>query len=138
MEDPYAYYVPQTPRDSSRRNTFFHRSSPSPSKQPSPSAHFITSLQDGLSTAGSRLRNITRSSDAEPPLQLRVDHLENTMDSVHSTVTSLETTMSEIVTMLRHSHSPTKKEEAKWTQTQTHQVPRKPHPVTSPQATTIP
>jgi hypothetical protein len=129
MEDPYAYYVPQTPRDSSRRNTFFRRSSPSPLKQPSPSTHFITSLQDGLSTAGSRLHNITRSSDAEPHLQLRVDHLENTMDSVHSTVTSLETTMSEIVTMLRHSHSPTKKEESKWTPSQTHQVPRKLHPV---------
>jgi hypothetical protein len=61
------------------------------------------------------------------------------MDSVHSsTVTSLETTMSEIVTMLRHSHSLTTDNESKWTATPAIHVPRKPKPVTSTQSTTLP
>jgi hypothetical protein len=41
-----------------------------------------------------------RGTDAEP-LQLRVSILEDTVDSVHMTVHALETTMSEIVTLLR-------------------------------------
>jgi hypothetical protein len=41
-----------------------------------------------------------RGNDAEP-LQLRMSTLEDTVDSVHTTVHALETTMSEIVTLLR-------------------------------------
>jgi hypothetical protein len=47
-----------------------------------------------------------RGSDAEPPLQLRVSTLEDTIDSVNSTAHGLETTMSEIVTLLRGSTHP--------------------------------
>jgi hypothetical protein len=41
-----------------------------------------------------------RGTDAEP-LQLRMSTLEDTVDSVHTTVHALETTMSKIVTLLR-------------------------------------
>jgi hypothetical protein len=41
-----------------------------------------------------------RGTDAEP-LQLRMSTLEDTVDSVHSTVHALETSTSEIVTLLR-------------------------------------
>jgi hypothetical protein len=98
MDDPFAYYVPQTPCDYSQHNSFFRRSSPNNPTQ------FINLIQDGIST---RLRNIGRGSEAEPPLQLRVSSLEDTIDSVHLTVHALETTMSEIVTLLRGSKHPT-------------------------------
>jgi hypothetical protein len=129
MNDPFAYYVPQTPRDSSRRKSFFHRSSPNNPTQ------FINSIQDGIST---RLRSIGGGSEAEPPLQeLRVSTLEDTIDSIHSTIPALETsTMSEIVTLLRGSKHPT----AENLQTSHFLVPTAddtllptPTPVTSPQ-----
>jgi hypothetical protein len=41
-----------------------------------------------------------RGTDAEP-LQLWMSTLEDTVDYVHTTVHALETTMSEIVTLLR-------------------------------------
>jgi hypothetical protein len=41
-----------------------------------------------------------RGNNAKP-LQLRISTLEDTVDSVHTTVHALETTMSEIVTLLR-------------------------------------
>jgi hypothetical protein len=56
-EDRFAYYVPQTPRDSSRRNSFFRHSSPTTSKR------LINTLYDGISSI------IGRGPDAEPPLQ---------------------------------------------------------------------
>jgi hypothetical protein len=96
-EDPFAYYVPQTPRDSSSRNTFFRRSSPNPSKS------LISTLNHGVSS----IRNIGRAQDQDPPLQLRVTSLEDTLQAVHQTVNTLETTMSDIVTLLRASSTAT-------------------------------
>jgi hypothetical protein len=92
MEDQFSYYMPQIPRDSSRQNSFSRRSNPN---NPNPT-QFISSLQDGIST---RLRNMGRGADAEP-MQLRISTLEDTVNSVHSTVHALKTTMSEIVTLL--------------------------------------
>jgi hypothetical protein len=96
-EDPFAYYVPQTPRDSSSRNTFFCRSSPNPSKS------LISTLNHGISS----IRNIGRAQDQDPPLQLRVTSLEDTLQAVHQTVNTLENTMGDIVTLLRASATAT-------------------------------
>jgi hypothetical protein len=93
-EDRFAYYVPQTPRDSSRRNSFFLRSSPVTSKR------LIITLHDGLSSI------IGRGQDADPPLQQRVITLETTLQSVHTAVNTLETTLGEIVTLLRAAPTP--------------------------------
>jgi hypothetical protein len=92
MDDPFAYYVPQTPRDSSHSNSFFRCSSPNSS-----STRLISTLHIGISL----IHNIGRPAEAVPPLQLRVSTLEDTLQSVHTTVATLETTMvSEIVTLL--------------------------------------
>jgi hypothetical protein len=55
-QDRFAYYFPQTPRDSSRHNSFFRRISPATSKR------LISTLHDGISSI------IGRGQDAEPPL----------------------------------------------------------------------
>jgi hypothetical protein len=98
MDDRFAYYVPQTPRDYSRRNSFFRCSSPTSS------TNFINSIQ-GVST---RLRNLGKSGDSDDaPLQLRVSSIEDTLDSVHTTVANLETAMSDIVKLLQSKPTPT-------------------------------
>jgi hypothetical protein len=97
MDDRFAYYVPQTPRDPSRRNSFFRCSSPTPSTT------FINSIQ-GVST---RLRNPGKSGDSDDaPLQLRVSSIEATLDSVHTTVANLETAMSDVVKLLQSKPTP--------------------------------
>jgi hypothetical protein len=91
MDDRFAYYAPQTPRDSSRRNSFFRRTT------------FINSIQ-GVST---RLRNLGKSGDNDDaPLQLRVSSIEDTLDSVHTTVANLETAMSDIVKLFQSKPTP--------------------------------
>jgi hypothetical protein len=99
MDDRFSYYVPQTPRDSSHRNSFFRRSSPT-------STRFINSIQ-GVST---RLRNLGKCGDNEDddddPLQLRVSSIEETLDSVHTTVANLETALGDIVTLLQTKPNP--------------------------------
>jgi hypothetical protein len=98
MNNRFAYYyAPQTPRDSSRRDSFFRRSSPTSS------TNFINSIQ-GVST---RLRNLGKSGDSDDaPLQLRVSSIEDTLDSVHTTVANLETAMSDIVKLLQSKPTP--------------------------------
>jgi hypothetical protein len=97
MDDHFAYYVPQTPRDSSRRNSFFRRSSPTSS------TNFINSIQE----VSTRLRNIGKGGDSDDaPLQQRVSSIEDTLDSVHTTVANLETTMSDIVKLLQTKPTP--------------------------------
>jgi hypothetical protein len=97
MDDRFAYYVTQTPRDSSRCNSFFHRSSPTSS------TNFINSIQ-GVST---RLRNLGKGGDSDDaPLQQRVSSIEDTIDSVHTTVANLETAMSDIVKLLQTKPTP--------------------------------
>jgi hypothetical protein len=93
-EDRFAYDVPQTPRDSSRRNSFFRRSSPVISNR------LISTLHDGFSSI------IGRGPDAEQPLQHRVTTLEDTLLSVHTTVNTLEHTLGEIFTLLRATPLP--------------------------------
>jgi hypothetical protein len=94
MDDRFSYYVPQTPRDSSRRNSFFRRSSPT-------SKNFINSIQ-GVSTP---LRNLGKGGDDEDdnddPLQLRVSSIKATLGSVHTTVANLETALGDIVKLLQ-------------------------------------
>jgi hypothetical protein len=78
-----------------------------------------------------------RGTDAEP-LQLRMSTLEDTVDSVHTTVHALETTMSEIVTLLRDKQP----QEARKTQTDRPVAPPadewlpKLPPIASPQTST--
>jgi hypothetical protein len=97
MDDPFTYYVPQTPRDSSCRNSFFRRSSPTSSTR------FINSIQD----VSTRIRNIGKVTESkQQPLQNRVSSLENTLESVHTTVAKLETAMGDIVQLLKSKTAP--------------------------------
>jgi hypothetical protein len=98
MDDRFSLYVPQTPRDSSSCNSFFRRSSPT-------STSFINSIQ-GVST---RLRNLGNGGDNEDdgadPLPLRVSSIEESLGSVHTTVTNLETALGDIVKVYKRSQT---------------------------------
>jgi hypothetical protein len=118
MDDRFSYYVPQTPRDSSRRNSFFRCSSPTSSTS------FINSIQ-GVST---RLRNLGKGeNNDDEPLQLRMSSFEETLDSVHTTVANLQTIMGDIVKLLHAKPNPGPPAPT--------QLPSTPVKVTSPQAT---
>jgi hypothetical protein len=97
MGDPFTYYVPQTPCDSSCRNSFFQHSSPTCSTR------FINSVQD----VSTRIRNIGKATESEQqPLQNRVSSLEDTLESVHTTMAKLETAMGDIAQLLKSKTVP--------------------------------
>jgi hypothetical protein len=97
MDDCFSYYVPQTPRDSSRRNSFFRRSSPT-----------LTSFINYIQGVSTRLRNLGKGGDNEDDdsLQLRVSSIEETLGSVHMTVANLEIALGDIVKLLQTKPNP--------------------------------
>jgi hypothetical protein len=127
-QGPYAYYVPQTPHDSSRRNSFFRRSSPTTLTR------LISSVNKGISS----IRNIGHNQERnheDPPLQHRVNTLETTLQSVHATVSTLEHTMNDIVALLCAPPPPASTEKLP-TAAEVH-MPTSTPPVSSPRVSAI-
>jgi hypothetical protein len=126
-DNPYAYYVPQTPRDSSRRNSFFRQSSPTTSTR------LISSINEGILS----ICNIGRSQGQtdDPPLQHWVNTLENTLQSVHATVPTLEHSMNDIVALLRAPPMPAPT--TKLPPASKAPLPPTIHPVSSPRVSAI-